>query len=543
MREQSIEHRRQSARAQGHKSEDREQGTGGRDERTEKMVARGSWLVARFRQSPVTSHQSLLPIAYCLFFTIAYCLLPTARLYAQTSIMEEKLLFEKSIQDRAEKIVEKITGSKEMIVLTTVELEYEEQPQEEKPVFPGAMRAEEDYLPGITYSYVPFDTHSMGRRNIIIRRITVLITLPLETAEAVVERIKKETNELLGLNPLRGDIINIARIAFSRPERNLATYFQDYSQHIYWLFLALLLTLFLFGPLRHFFKTVVKAMELRIEADTRIRSAEALGVGAGGPGVPFGGGPIELTLDRKRPQLKEGEQNIMKRFGFINDSNLKNLLYLLKKEPPDTIAVVISYLPPHMAPQILGSLPPTIQADVAMNLASVKILDPEQVDAIEKDIKTKIDYLLGGEENLMQLLDNVDRDAQENILKTLEMENPVLAAKLKSHMFFFEDLVVLEKTSVHKVLRECQRRQISMALALKNASDELKVKIMDTLTEGAKAMLAEQIDLLGEVAEKRLMEERKLVEAVVKELEKNGDIVIDRTKKQKRDDFDLVTRK
>jgi len=471
-----------------------------------------------------------------------------------TSLMEEKLLFEKAIQERAEKIVEKITGSKDMVVLTNVELAYEEPKEGQKRDFIGAQRAEEDYLPGITYSYVPFDTYNIGQQNVITKRITVLITLPLGTPENIVERVKKETNELLGLNPLRGDTVQVAKITFTKETKKLADYFADYSQHIYWLFMMILLTLFLFGPLSHFFKTIVKAMELRIEADTRIRGgAELTGAGGalgGGAGLPLSG-PIELTLDRRRPQLKEGDQSQMKRFGFINDGNLKNLIYLVKKEPPETIAVVISYLPQGMASQILTSLPPATQAKVAMNLATVKILDPSEVDVIEKDIKTKIDYLLGGEDSFMQILDSVDRETQENILKTLETENPTLAVKLKSQLFFFEDLVLLDKSSILKVIRECQRRQVSLALALKNAPEDIKLKIMDALTEGARAMLAEQIDLLGEVSEKRISEERKLIESTVKDLEKNGDIVIDRSKKGGTDSsgggtgggYDIVTRK
>lgn len=484
---------------------------------------------------------NLTRILFCLLVSI----FSFTSIYGQASLMEEKLMLEKSIQEKTEKIVEKITGSKDMVVLTTVELEYEEPKNDQnRQSYVGAFRSEEDYLPGITYSYVPLDTYNIGRKNVIIKRITVLITLPDDTTEPIITRVKKETNELLGLNPVRGDVINVAKIIFSKKQKKLIDYFDDYSKHIYWLFLMGLLTLFLFGPLRHFFRTIVKAMELRIEADTRIRSTEGLmgGGAAAAAGLPFTGGPIELTLDRKRPQLTQGEQNPMKRFGFITDANIKNLIYLLGKESPETIAVVISYLSQHLASTVLTSLPPAVQAKVAMNLATAKILEPSEVDTIEKDIKTKIDYLLGGEENFLQLLDSVDRETQENILKTLESENPVLGAKLKSRLFFFEDIILLDRASVQKVIRECQRRQVSIAIALKHATDELRNKIMETLTEGARAMLSEQIELLGEIAEKRILEERKLVENVVKELEKNGDIIIDRTKKETSAGFDIVTR-
>ncbi len=72
--EQKSEDRGQSGRAQVHKSTSAAENRG--------LVARGSRLVSSSHQSPVTSHYRLSPIAYCLFFTIAYRLLPIACLYA-----------------------------------------------------------------------------------------------------------------------------------------------------------------------------------------------------------------------------------------------------------------------------------------------------------------------------------------------------------------------------------------------------------------------------------------------------------------------------
>jgi flagellar motor switch protein FliG len=46
-------------------------------------------------------------------------------------------------------------------------------------------------------------------------------------------------------------------------------------------------------------------------------------------------------------------------------------------------------------------------------------------------------------------------------------------------------------------------------------------------------MLAEQIDLLGDVSEKRIYEEQKAMALIIRNMEKGGEIVIDRNKKFK----------
>ena len=72
----------------------------------------------------------------------------------------------------------------------------------------------------------------------------------------------------------------------------------------------------------------------------------------------------------------------------------------------------------------------------------------------------------------------------------------------------------------------------SIALALKATPEEIKEKITSIMTEDAKAMLKEQMDLLGEVSDKRIAEEHRNIANLARELEKAGIIIIDRTRKK-----------
>jgi flagellar motor switch protein FliG len=128
------------------------------------------------------------------------------------------------------------------------------------------------------------------------------------------------------------------------------------------------------------------------------------------------------------------------------------------------------------------------------------------------------------------LLDRADKEVQQDILQTLSVQDPVLAEKLRQKIFLFEDILFLDKTTLQKILRETQRRGISLAIMLKGAPEEIKNKVMDCLTEGGRAMLAEQIDLLGEIGEKVIKDEQKKLVSVVRDLINSGEINIDRSK-------------
>jgi hypothetical protein len=464
-------------------------------------------------------------------------LLPASRALGASDIVE-KLTLEKSLQEKTERLVEKITGSKEMVVLVTVELNDSLPAAAAAPngaKYPGSNMSEEEYLPGITYSYVPNDNFGTVSKGLTIKRVGILITLDQNVPDQLVERMKSEINTILGLNQLRGDAVNVQKIMFARPSLSWKDYLVQSSSQIYWLITMFLIGLFLFGPLRSFFKTIIKAVEIRIDAETRIKSAEQIGLGGGSGGAMMGpllpGGPADASARQPHPGAQKESAGMTKRFDFVNDGNLKNLIYLLRKEPPEKIAVVISYLPTQFASQVLAALTPQVQSQVAIHISTTKLFDASIVESIEFDIKGKIDYLLGGEEYFLNLLDQVDRETQENILNTVEKENPALAERLTRALFFFDDIVILDKNALQRLIREAQRRNLSFAIGLKNSNEDLKAKVMDCLTEGAQAMLAEQIDLLGEMPEKRVSDEQRLISNLARELEKSGEIIIDRTKK------------
>lgn len=461
------------------------------------------------------------------------------------TLTEEKINLEKSIQQKVEDILLKIIGSKNFVVLVTVEVKTPEQTPASnidlsKTNYPGFYIREEEYLPGVTYSYLPVTNPVTNLpMQLIIDKIIINVAVDVSLPESIVNRIRSEVPGFLGLNTLRGDTINITKIHFQKTP-TWQMILEQMMPHLYIPLVILVIALFLFGPVTHFFKTVVKAVQLRIEADARLRSTEKTeisgqtqtGLLPGNelpsllPATGLGGSAtLELSVGGKKEDKSQ-----RKLFDFINKSNLKNLWYLIKDEAPSTIALVLNYLPADLVTEFMNMLDHKTQAKVALELASVKLPDPQEVQEIENNIRTRIDYCIGGEEYFLSLLDQADKDVQEDILQTLSIQNPALAEKLREKIFLFEDILFLDKTTLQKIIRETQRRGISLAIALKGASDEIKNKIMDCLTEGGRAMLAEQIDLLGEIGEKVIKTEQKKIIATIRDLLNAGEITIDRSK-------------
>ncbi|MCX7941013.1 MAG: hypothetical protein N2555_04520 [Endomicrobia bacterium] len=232
-----------------------------------------------------------------LSFIISCIFLIGIQFIYTVTVTEEKITLERSIRERVEELVEKIIGSKNFVVLVTVEIKTPEQTPSgntdvSRPVYPGMYLREEEYLPGVTYSYLPVTNPATNLpMQVAIDKIIVNIAMDSGLPDELINRVKTELPILLGLNLMRGDSVNINKIKF----QTIPTWrviLEQMLPHLYIPLLIIIVALFLFGPVTHFFKTVVQAVQLRIDADARLRSTEKTEVTSQGqtgllPGTEF----------------------------------------------------------------------------------------------------------------------------------------------------------------------------------------------------------------------------------------------------------------
>ncbi len=124
----------------------------------------------------------------------------------------------------------------------------------------------------------------------------------------------------------------------------------------------------------------------------------------------------------------------------------------------------------------------------------------------------------------MKMLNQVDRGAQKSIFEALETTNPKLVEEIRANMFTFDDLIKLDDRTMQRVLRDINKSDL--ALALKAASDNLRQKVFNNLSERARDNLKEEIEILGpQLAKNVYSSQRKVVDAV-RTLEEAGEIVV-----------------
>lgn len=220
-------------------------------------------------------------------------------------------------------------------------------------------------------------------------------------------------------------------------------------------------------------------------------------------------------------------------FEFVRKADPTQLLNYLQGEHPQTIALILSFLPPEQGAVIISSLPPEVQSDIAKRIASMERTSPETIREIEKVLEKKLSTLVAqdftsidGLETVVQILTRVDRGTERTILESMEIQTPELAEEIKKRMFTFDDIVLLDTRAIQRVLREVDNKDL--ALALKVANENVKQLIFDSVSKRFAEMLQEDMEYMGPVRLKDVEEAQQKIVGIIRRLEEANEIVYSR---------------
>ncbi len=224
-------------------------------------------------------------------------------------------------------------------------------------------------------------------------------------------------------------------------------------------------------------------------------------------------------------------------FEFLRNADASQILSFIQDEHPQTIALILAYLPASSAAVILGKLAPEMRTDVAGRIAMMEQTPPEVIKRVEQVLEKKVSSVIsqemtqaGGPKALVDLLNRVDRSTERLIIENLSETAPELADTVRNMMFVFEDVVVLEDKAIQALLKDVDAKEL--ATALKGVNANVQEKIYKNMSERAQAMLKEDMEFMGPVRMRVVEEAQQKIVAVIRRLEESGEIVVSRSSEE-----------
>jgi flagellar motor switch protein FliG len=221
-------------------------------------------------------------------------------------------------------------------------------------------------------------------------------------------------------------------------------------------------------------------------------------------------------------------------FDFIKKADASQLLTFIQGEHPQAIALIMSYLRPQQASQILIELSPDKQAEVAKRIAIMDRTSPDVIKEVERALEKKVaatmmeDYTVaGGVDAVVEILNSVDRTTEKNILEILESEDADLSEEIRRKMFIFEDILNMDGRSIQRFLREGIDNR-DLAIALKGTTEEVRQVIFNNMSKRLVAMLIEEMDFMGPVRRSDVEESQQKIVGIIRRLQDAGEIIVSR---------------
>jgi flagellar motor switch protein FliG len=216
---------------------------------------------------------------------------------------------------------------------------------------------------------------------------------------------------------------------------------------------------------------------------------------------------------------------------FLKTCDPRILANTLKSEHPQTISLVLSNMELRQATEVIGFLPTQVQSDVIVRMAHLERVDKNIIEEVENVLKEQLESIgvvegtrLGGVEVVAGMLNQMNRTMESEILESIEESHPELADKIKQLMFTFEDLLKTDDKGTQLLLKEISSEDLT--LALKGASEALKDKILNNMSERAAKMLREDLEAMGPVRVSDVEKAQVKIAMIAKKLSEEGKIML-----------------
>jgi flagellar motor switch protein FliG len=214
-------------------------------------------------------------------------------------------------------------------------------------------------------------------------------------------------------------------------------------------------------------------------------------------------------------------------FDALKKTDPQQLTKLFANEHPQTIAVVMAYLDPGMAADVIRQMPDDVRVDILLRLANLQTVSQDVVKRISSVFNKKLTSVatvsrtsVGGIRSVAEICNRLDRDAMRGLLEEIEGSSPELSLEIRNLMVTFEDILLIDDVGIREIIQKVDKKVL--ALALKGTVEELQERFYVNMSSRAVEMLKEEMDFMGQVKLKDVNGAQREIVEVLRELDEQG---------------------
>ena len=219
-------------------------------------------------------------------------------------------------------------------------------------------------------------------------------------------------------------------------------------------------------------------------------------------------------------------------FTKIRSAGTDELVLALEGEHPQTIAVILSELPPKKSQEVLSLLGEEVRLKAVCKMTAPDVLGAGVKQRMASIVSERLKSLKGetlvvrpGQEaqNLRKLalmLSGLEKDLRDELLSEISKHDEETGKNVRNLMITWEDIPSIADRSLQEALRSVDSSKL--AVALYGADEEVAQKIRSNISERAVTMLDEEASLMQEPLEKEILDAREEVVNPLRQANEEG---------------------
>ena len=204
---------------------------------------------------------------------------------------------------------------------------------------------------------------------------------------------------------------------------------------------------------------------------------------------------------------------------------------IIRFEHPQIQAVIVSYLEPDQAANVLSFFDDKVRLDIVMRVAALDQIQPQALQELNDMLESQFSgprstqlTRLGGVKSAANIMNFIDTQIEAELMDAIKESDEGLANQISDLMFVFDNLLDVEDRGIQVILREIQTDQL--VLALKGADSQLQEKIFKNMSKRAAELLRDDLEAKGPVRISEVESAQKEILNVARRLADDGEITL-----------------
>ena len=204
---------------------------------------------------------------------------------------------------------------------------------------------------------------------------------------------------------------------------------------------------------------------------------------------------------------------------------------VIRNEHPQIQAIVVSYLDPDQAAEVLSYLSEKMRLDIMMRVASLDTVQPSALqelnDILEKQFtgsassQTKA---VGGYKTAAEIMNHLEGSIEADLMDSIKELDEDMGNQIQDLMFVFDNLKDVDDRGIQMLLREVSSEVL--IVALKGADNELQDKIFGNMSKRAAELLRDDLEVKGPVRLSEVETAQKEILTIARRMADAGEIVL-----------------